>query len=152
MTTIFRAILGYWFLLLVVRNIGRRPGAQLTPFEFVLIFIIGGIIIQSVVGDDRSMTNALCTVITVGLMHRMVSKMKQRYPKFGAIVDGTPLVLMENGRWCTEVMDKMRIQDTDVMAAGRTRGIQNLAEIKYAILERNGSISTIKKTDEDQKA
>jgi uncharacterized membrane protein YcaP (DUF421 family) len=62
-------------------------------------------------------------------------------------VDGTPLVLLKNGEWQTEVMGKMRVQDTDVIAAGRTKGVKSLPDIKYAILERIGSISIIKKED-----
>jgi uncharacterized membrane protein YcaP (DUF421 family) len=38
MAAVFRAIAGYCFLILMVRIVGRRPGKQMTPFEFVLIF------------------------------------------------------------------------------------------------------------------
>ena len=57
MSTIVHAILGYFFLLLTVRILSRRPGAQLTLFEFVLVFLIGGVIILATVGDDGSVTN-----------------------------------------------------------------------------------------------
>jgi uncharacterized membrane protein YcaP (DUF421 family) len=146
MYTIIHAILGYFFLLFTVRVLTRRPGAQMTLFEFVLVFLIGGIAILATVGDDRSMTNCTCAVITVGLMHRLVSGLKSRYPKFGAVVDGTPLMVLKDGQWQTEVMGKMRLDDNDVMAAARTKGVKRLDEIKYAVLERIGSISIIKAT------
>jgi uncharacterized membrane protein YcaP (DUF421 family) len=146
MYTIIHAILGYFFLLFTVRVLTRRPGAQMTLFEFVLVFLIGGIAILATVGDDRSMTNCTCAVITVGLMHRLVSGLKSRYPKFGAVVDGTPLMVLKDGQWQTEVMGKMRLDDNDVMAAARTKGVKSLNEIKYAVLERIGSISIIKAT------
>ncbi len=151
MGTIARAIFGYLFMLVIVRFIGRRPGAQMTPFEFVLIFFIGGITIQSIVGDDRSMTNAVCVVMTVSLMHVLVAYLKQRYAFVGRIVDGTPLVLLENGQWRPETLHKMRIQDTDVMAAARGRGLKDLSCVKYAILERNGAISIVEVTDKDSR-
>jgi uncharacterized membrane protein YcaP (DUF421 family) len=144
MGTLIRAVLAYLFLLLVVRALSRRPGAQLTPFEFVIVFFIGGISIQAVVGDDRSMTNAVCTVITIGLLHRLISVIKVHWPKLGASIDGTPLVLLQKGQWQTDVMGRMRIQDTDVMAAARTKNLERLDQIEYAILERNGAISIIK--------
>lgn len=147
MYTIIHAIAGYFFLLLTVRVLSRRPGAQMTPFEFVLIFLIGGIIILATVGNDRSMTNCVCAVITVGLMHRLVAYLKSRFSSFGAIVDGTPLVLLKDGQWQTEVMKKMRLDDTDVMAAARTKGVKTLDQVKYAILERNGAISIIKEAE-----
>ena len=145
MYTIVHAIAGYFFLLLTVRILSRRPGAQMTPFEFVLIFLMGGVIILSTVGDDHSITNAVCAVLTVGLLHRMVSTLKQRYPRLGAVVDGTPLVLLANGRWQIDIMKRMRLADDDVMAAARLKGVKSLDQIKYAVLERNGAISIIKK-------
>jgi uncharacterized membrane protein YcaP (DUF421 family) len=147
MNTILRAIAGYFFLLLTVRVLSRRPGAQMTPFEFVLIFLIGGVVILATVGDDRSEVNSICAVMTVGLLHRLIARCKQRFPRFGLLVDGTPLVLMKNDQWQKGVMDRMRIQDTDVMAAARTKGAKSLRDINYAILERNGGISIIAAED-----
>lgn len=144
MTTVIHAVIGYLFLLLVVRALSRRPGAQMTPFEFVIIFLIGGVIILTTVGDDRSETNSVCAVITVGGMHRFVSWLKLRSPKIGVWIDGTPLVLLQNGEWQRELMKKMRISEDDVMAAARTKNVGSVAGIKYAILERNGGISIIK--------
>lgn len=145
MSTIVHAIVGYFFLVLAVRVLRRRPGAQMTPFEFVLIFLMGGVIILTTVGDDRSETNSACAVITISLLHRLVSLLKIRYPRIGAIVDGTPLVLLKNDQWQMEVLDKMYFHDTEVMAAARTKGVKRLDQIKYAILERIGAISIIKK-------
>ena len=147
MYTIAHAVAGYFFLLLIVRVLTRRPGAQMTPFEFVLVFLMGGVIILATVGNDRSETNSVCAVLTVGLMHRLVSFLKTRFPRLGAIVDGTPLVLIEAGRWRTETMHKMRMLDDDIMAAARTKGIRALDGIEYAVLERNGAISIIKPED-----
>jgi uncharacterized membrane protein YcaP (DUF421 family) len=147
MHTVLYAVFGYFFLLAAVRILSRRPGAQLTPFEFVLVFLVGGVIILATVGDDRSVTNCLCGIITIGLMHHLVSYLKQRFPKVGALLDGTPLVLLERGRWQTEVMDRMKLQDTDVMNSARTKGIKSLDEIEYAVLERNGAISILKYED-----
>ena len=145
MYTIIHAIIGYLVLLLTVRILSRRPGAQLTPTEFVLIFLMGGVIILSTVGDDHSETNAVCAVIAVGLLHRLIAISKVRFPRLGAIVDGTPLTVLEKGQWQVETMSKMRVADDDVMAAARTRGVKTLDQIKYAVLERNGAISIIKK-------
>ncbi|HEX4166407.1 MAG TPA: YetF domain-containing protein [Bryobacteraceae bacterium] len=144
MHTVFHAIVGYFFLLLTVRVLSRRPGAQMTLFEFVIVFLIGGIIILSTVGDDHSETNSVCAVLTVCLLHRLVSGLKQRFPTLQKLVDGTALVLIKDGQWQTRTMGRMRLQDTDVMAAARLKGVRNLSDIKYAVLERNGSISIIR--------
>jgi uncharacterized membrane protein YcaP (DUF421 family) len=69
LATILYAALGYIFLLLTVRVLSRRPGGQMTLYEFVIVFLIGGIIILATVGKDRSVTNCTLAIITVGLMH-----------------------------------------------------------------------------------
>lgn len=148
MSTIIHAILGYFFLLLVVRVLSRRPGAQLTLFEFVIVFLIGGVIILATVGNDRSITNCATAILAVGMMHRLVSWIKSQSPRLGAVIDGTPLVLLKNGEWQTEVMRGMRLNAEDVMAVGRTKGLTSIYQIKYAILERNGAISIIKNENE----
>ncbi len=150
MATIIHAVLGYIVLTLVVRMLTRRPGAQLTLFEFVLVFLIGGVIILSTVGNDRSVTNCTCAVLTVGCIHRFVSGLKLRYPKFGIWLDGTPLVLVRKGEWKEGVMTGMRLAPEDVMASARLNGLRTFEEIDYAILERNGGISIIKKEKEDE--
>lgn len=148
MSTVLHAVIGYIFLVLIVRALSRRPGAQMTPFEFVIIFLIGGVIILTTVGNDRSETNSVCAVISIGLMHRAFSWLMIRYPKFGEFIEGTPLIILKNGEWQMETMEKMRLQDMDVMAAARAKGVKTLDQIKYAILERNGGISIIKKSED----
>ena len=148
MYTIIHAIAGYFFLLLTVRVLSRRPGAQMTLFEFVIVFLMGGIIILATVGDDHSETNSVCAVLTVALLHRTISLLKTRVPWLGDLVDGKPLVLVKNDEWQMEAMRNMRLQDDDVMAAARTKGLKSLDDIKYAVLERNGGISVIEKDDD----
>lgn len=145
MSTIIRAIAGYFILLLVVRVLGRRAGSQMTLFEFVLIFLMGGIIILSTVDSDRSVTNCTCAVIAVGFMHRIVSWAKSKSPRIGALVDGTPLVIIEHGEWKPEAVRAAKIRREDVEAAARGSGVTTLDQIDYAVLERNGAISVFAK-------
>jgi uncharacterized membrane protein YcaP (DUF421 family) len=145
MATLLHAIAGYFILLLTIRLLTRRPGSQLTLFEFLLVFLMGGIIIASTMGNDRSVTNATCAVIMVGLIHRGVSYVRNRWSRLGKLIDGVPLVIYKSGNWQEEVMREMRIAPEDVLAAARTKGYRGLDDIDYAILERNGQISILSK-------
>ena len=147
MATIVHAAIGYIFLLLTVRILSRRPGGQMALYEFVIVFLIGGIIILATVGQDRSVTNCTIAIITVGFMHWVFSWLKAHYPAFGVVVDGTPVVLIENGVWRNEAMHGMRIDKEDVMAAARSKGIESIFRVKYAVLERTGGISIIESED-----
>ncbi len=149
MYTIIHAVCGYFFLLLTVRVLKRRPGAQMTLFEFVIVFLIGGVIILATVGNDRSVTNCVTAILAVGLMHRLVAWLKSLSPKVGAVIDGTPVVLLKKGVWQDQVMRDVRLDREDVMASARTKGVKSIFGVKYAILERNGAISIIK-ADQDE--
>src|SRR3954465_12930285 len=87
MSTILRAVYAYLFLLLVLRLIGRRAIMQNSPFELILIFLFGGTMIQAVVGEDRSLTNALLAGMTIGLMHALVAYLNFRFTRVRKLVD-----------------------------------------------------------------
>jgi uncharacterized membrane protein YcaP (DUF421 family) len=150
MSMILHAVFGYIFLTVMVRVLTRRPGAQMTQFEFVLVFLMGGVIILSTVGKDHSLTNCTFAVIAVASMHRVTSALKLHYPRFGAVLDGTPLVLVRKGEWQQQTMQGMRLAPEDVMAASRSKGYRSFEQIDYAILERNGGISVIEKKTEKE--
>jgi len=145
MATIIHAIAGYFILLLVVRVLKRRAGSQMTLFEFVIVFLIGGVIILSTVGIDRSVTNCTCAVIAVGLIHRSLSWSRSKFAAIGVLLDGTPLVIVRGGQWQPEVVRGMKLRLEDVEAAARAAGVTRIEDIDYAILERNGRISVLPK-------
>jgi uncharacterized membrane protein YcaP (DUF421 family) len=141
MAAVLRAFFGYLFLVMIVRIVGRRPGKQMTPFEFVLIFFIGGLALTAIVGDETSFTNAICQIITMGFAHYSIAWARSKSARFARLVDGTPLILLENQKWRTNTLRHMRIQDDDVIASARDSGIKTLQGIDRAVLERNGEIS-----------
>ena len=141
MVAVLRAFLGYFFLVFIVRVVGRRPGKQMTPFEFVLIFFIGGLALTAIVGNEVSFTNGICQIMTLGLAHYTVAWGRNRSSRFARLVDGTPLILLEKQSWRAETLRHMRIKDDDVMASARDSGVKTLQEIDTAVLERNGEIS-----------
>ncbi len=141
MAAILRAAFAYFFLVFLVRIVGRRPGKQMNPFEFVLIFFIGGLALTFTVADDRSLTNAFTQIMTIGLAHLVLVLLRQHSNRIARLLDGTPLVLMEHGKWREEVMHGMLIGEDDVMTAARDKGISTLEGISYAVLERNGEIT-----------
>lgn len=139
--TVLRAAFGYLFLVLIVRIAGRRPGKQLTPFEYVLVFYLGGLTLTGVVGNEASLTNAVCQIVTIALCHYGLSWLRHRWDAAARILDGSPLVLLQDNEWRTKTLSRMRIQDDDVMDMARDRGIRDLSGIRMAVLEPYGEIT-----------
>jgi uncharacterized membrane protein YcaP (DUF421 family) len=145
--TILRAIWGYCFLIFIGRIVGRRPGKQLSPFEYVLIFYLGGLTLSGMVGEELSLTNAICQIMTVAGVHWIITVIRARSPRIARILDGTPLVLLEGGYWRAETMRLMGLSSEDVMTMARDQDIRTLSDIDNATLERNGEISVIKRQE-----
>ena len=145
--SVLRALYGYFFLVFIVRIVGRRPGKQLTPFEFILIFFLGGLMLTAIVSDEASVTNAFCQIIAVALAHYILSFLRSRSDRVAKILDGTPLMLMQNGKWYARTMQLQRITDDDVMEKARDQGLRTLDQVQAAVLERNGEISILPKED-----
>lgn len=145
--TILRAVWGYCFLIFIARIVGRRPGKQLTPFEFVLVFYLGGLTLTGMVGDEFSITNAVTQIMTVAGVHWVITILRGRFPRIGRLLDGTPLILLEGGYWRSETMRMTHISQADVMAMARDRNVRTLSDIQTATLERNGEISIIRQQE-----
>jgi uncharacterized membrane protein YcaP (DUF421 family) len=147
MEVVLRAAAAYWILLFSVRLIGRRTASMMAPFDLVVLFLFAGATITAVLGDDRSMTAALSAVFTIGLMHILASWIKAHSAWAGRIIDGTPVVIFEGGRFHDDRMHRLRIQEQDVMAAARQRGLQKLSQVRYAVVERDGKVSIVAEAD-----
>lgn len=141
---IFRAVWGYLFLIFIARIVGRRPGKQLTPFEFVLIFYLGGLTLTGMAGKDISFTNAVLQIMTVAGVHWIITALRAHSPLIARILDGTPLILVNGGQWRRQTLRMMHITQMDVMATARDQNLSNIEDIHTAILERNGEISVLK--------
>ena len=145
--SVLRAVFGYFFLVFIVRIVGRRPGKQLTPFEFILIFFLGGLMLTAIVSDEASLTNAFCQIIAIAAAHYGLTWLRTHSDRAAQVLDGTPLILLEGGHWRPNTMRRMRVQDDDVMENARDQGLKTLDKIESAVLERNGEISIIPKED-----
>ena len=149
--TVLRAAFGYLFLVLIVRIVGRRPGKQLTPFEFVLVFYLGGLTLTGMVGAEVSLSNAVGQIITIALCHYILSWLRLRFDSVARVLDGSPLMLMGGGQWRSHTLSQMRLQDEDVMDTAREQGIRDLSGIQMAVLETFGEISIIPSEQKQEK-
>jgi uncharacterized membrane protein YcaP (DUF421 family) len=84
----------------------------------------------------------------------VLSLVKQRWPRVETLLDGTPLVVVEKRRPIAERTKRVRVHERDVLAAARREGLERMAQVTYAVLERNGAVSIIpwrERLDEETK-
>ena len=152
MDAVLRSSIVYIVLLVLFRLYGRRTLGQITTFDFVLLLIIAEATQQAMVGEDYSLTNAFLVIMTLFSIDGVLSLLKQKSDRLTAIMEGLPLILVENGRPVQRVMKSVQIDESDVLSAAReTRGVERMDQIRYAVLEVNGAISIVPITNESLK-
>ena len=145
MQTVFKAALAYLVVTIVLRIIGRRTASQQAPMDMVVLFLFGGLSVSAVLGEDHSFFGAMSALFTVGMMHVAVSWLKIRFVWLERLLDGTPIVVLHDGRWTEQAMRRLRLQQADIRTAARQRGLDDMEQVKVAIVERDGTISIIGK-------
>ncbi|HEX2492814.1 MAG TPA: YetF domain-containing protein [Steroidobacter sp.] len=90
------------------------------------------------------MTNSFLLVGTLIGLNILMSELKQHFKPIDHVLDGLPLLIVENGKPLHHRMAKERVDVDDVLDAAREhQGLERLDQIRYAVLERNGKISII---------
>ncbi|MBY5669931.1 DUF421 domain-containing protein [Rhizobium leguminosarum] len=146
MDAVLRGLAIYFTLLVIIRLSGRRTLAQMTPFDLVIVLVISETTQQAMLGDDFSITNAVILILTLFTTDIGLSYVKRWWPRAAHIIDGVPTILVTDGVYDERALKGARLQKEDVMQAARSQeGIENVTEIKFAILEVSGNISIIKK-------
>jgi uncharacterized membrane protein YcaP (DUF421 family) len=150
MDIVLRSALMYLVTLILLRVTTRRLMRSATPLDFALIFLFGGLAVQCVIGDDRSITGSLLAMSTVAGLHVGLSRLKLIWPVVGKITEGTSVVIYANGRWDDREMQRLRVHRNDVMAEVRYKGMNSLEAVASAIVEHNGGISLIRKEEKPE--
>ena len=145
MDIVLRAIALYAFVVLIMRVIGRRELSSMTPFDLVLLIILGDAIQQGLTQDDYSVTGAVLAIATIASLQVGTSYLSFRSGKARRVLEGEPIVLVDRGEVVHQNMKRERMTESELAEEARQQQIPAIEQIEWAILESNGSISFIKK-------
>jgi uncharacterized membrane protein YcaP (DUF421 family) len=146
MDLVIRAAIGFFFVLFLTRVVGRRELSSLEPFDLILLVMIGDLVQQGITQNDFSVTGMLLVGGTVGLLTVLVSYSSFKFPQLRPIIDGEPVIVVEDGKPIERNLARNRITLEELAAAGRRQGIDSLDRVRWAVLETGGSISFIEKS------
>jgi len=143
---IFRSIVIYLFILIAFRFTGKRQVGQLTPFDLVLLLIISNVVQNAVIGNDNSLGGGILGAVTILTVNWGVVEISYRFKFLRRVMEGTPTILIHNGKILTENLRRERLTLDDLQAAIRKSGVVDAKQVRFAVLEENGQISVISKT------
>jgi uncharacterized membrane protein YcaP (DUF421 family) len=120
---------------------GKRAVGQFTPFDLILLILIGNAVQNGINGGDNSLTGALLMATTLIALNYGVAWGSARYPGFRRLVEGAPVELARDGHIHHLILRKQLVSVADFEAAMRQAGCADAKDIQRALLETNGHIS-----------
>ena len=145
LVVVIRSIICFFILLLLVRLMGKQQVAQLTFFDYVVGITIGSIASTLSVQVNESLLSTLAGLITWTLLAILLAYLSMHSVKVRKIVDGSPTVVITNGKIIEENLKRIRIPIEQLLSELRTQGVFSIADVESALFEPGGKISVQKK-------
>jgi uncharacterized membrane protein YcaP (DUF421 family) len=145
MDLVIRATVVFFAVLLITRVIGRRELSSLEPFDMILLVVIGDLVQQGVTQSDYSVTGAVTVIATIALLTALLAFLNFRFRPLRRVLEGEPIVLVEDGRPVQRNLRRERITVEELEAEGRQQQVGSIADMRWAVLETSGQISVIPK-------
>ncbi len=139
-----RALIVYFVLLLFVRLAGKRTLGQFTPFDIILLVVLGNAVQNSLIGKDVSVQGGLVLAATLIGLNWGVGWIAARSQTFQNAVEGRAIQVGRDGQIDHRALLRQSVGASDFEEAMRRVGVEHCGEIRAAWLETDGSITIIK--------
>nr|WP_180164938.1 YetF domain-containing protein [Stenotrophomonas sp. SbOxS2]NYT97924.1 DUF421 domain-containing protein [Stenotrophomonas sp. SbOxS2] len=146
---ILRAVVVYAVVLGMVRLSGKRALGQVTPFDVLLIVLLGNAVQNALLGTDTSLAGGLLLAATLILLNYGVGWITARIRRMERLIEGEPVVIARNGKLFDSVLRRELVSRADFEVAMRQQSCIGVEEVELALLETNGHITIIPKRKDD---
>lgn len=144
---LFRTTIVYFYTLMLMRWLGGRTVAQLSIVEFLLVIAIGSAVGDSLFYDDVPMLPAMFAILLVSVYNKLVDRAILASPWLSRIFEGRPRIVITDGRIHQDRLRRQGIGLDELYSKLRQGGIDDLAQVKFAILESDGRLSVLRQDD-----
>jgi uncharacterized membrane protein YcaP (DUF421 family) len=143
---IIRTTVIYLWLHLVTKLMGQREVGSLTVSDFIIAITIGSVAAAPLASSTDDLIGPVSSIGTLGALNILIAYLALKNSKFRRIVQEEPIVLVQNGQILEDTMRSTRYNLDDLLTEIRIKNIPDLADVEFAILEANGSLSVIPKS------
>ncbi|WP_026700420.1 DUF421 domain-containing protein [Salibacterium aidingense] len=147
-TIIYRTIIVYFFLLVVLRMMGKREIGQLSVLDFVISIMIAELAVVSIEDIHVSYTKAFTPIIVLSLLQIVLAVWSLKSDRMRHILDGKPTFLIKDGKIDEKAMKQQRYNFDDLLMQIRQKDIKDVSDVEFAILEPSGELSVFEKKEE----
>ena len=138
---VYRTLLFYFALILVIRLLGKRQVGQMEPSEFVVTMLIANLASVPLEDWDIPVWGGLVPMAIVFVCERAISLLCLKSIRARRVLCGKPVILIENGRLMEENLRKTRVNLDELSGHLREEGVLAMETVQFAILETNGSVT-----------
>ena len=142
---ILRAVVVYAVVLGMVRLSGKRALGQITPFDVLLIVLLGNAVQNALLGEDTSLGGGLLLAATLISINYGVGWLSTRSRRVETLVEGEPILIARDGKVLDSVLKRELVTPADLDAAMRQQGCLSIDDVALAVLEINGHITIVPK-------
>lgn len=143
---VIRTIILYAAVVIVMRVMGKREIGQLQPFELVVALLIAELAAIPMQNTGIPLLSGIIPIIILMAAQVTLSAISMRSEKARTIICGRPSVLVENGKLVEKELKYLRYSVNDLLEQLRSKNYFNIADVEFAILETNGQLSVIPKS------
>lgn len=141
-----RCLILYFVLLVAMRLMGKRQLGELQPFELAITLVASDLVCIPMADSSIPILYGIIPVFSLFLVHIIITKLATKSVRFRKFLNGKPIIIIQNGNILPDVMKELNLNIDDIMEALRDAGYFNPSEVEYAILETNGNMSVMPKS------
>ncbi len=138
-----RTVIIFLLLIVSIRIMGKRQLGELEPIELVVAVLISNLAAQPLQDTGIPLIYGIVPVLTLLASQLVISGISVKWPRLRRIICGKPSILIDNGAIVQSEMKKSRISLDELFVELRINGVTDIATVKHAILETDGTLSVL---------
>lgn len=144
---VLRGFLVYIALLILLRLSGKRTVGQFTPFDLLVLVLLGDAVQGAMIADDNSVTGAVILVATLLLLNWLAGFVSARSRIVDRVLEGGPVLLVRDGTLYEDALRRSNLSHAELKESMRKHGCVRFEDVRLAVLETDGMISVIPADD-----
>ena len=144
---VLRTAIVYLFLVVALRVTGKREVGQMSILELIVILLISDAVQNSMIGENTSLLGGLVAVATLFGIDLLLKAITARSRRVRQAIEGEPRLLVRDGKLLTRALKEEKVEPREVETAIRANNLAGIEDVRLAVLETDGSISVVPKTE-----
>ena len=145
-----RTFILYVVVLFALRVMGKSELSKMSTFQMVVLFMIAELASIPIDSPSSSLINGAVAIFTLLFLQVLLSYVSIKNEKFKNFINGRPSIIIDKGMLNVKEMERLRITINDLFEQLRIGNCPSITDVEYAVMESNGQLSIIAKTDQEK--